>query len=244
MLNIVVPMAGAGSRFAQAGYLNPKPLIDVLGQPMISWVIGNITPKKMHRFIFICQNAHIDKYGLQELLQELSPGSLIVGIDGLTDGAARTVLAAANLIDSDEPLVIANSDQYVDFDIDSFLDFGLSSGLDGAILTMKSLDPKWSYAELDSFGMVQRVREKEVVSNEATVGIYLFSRGADFIASAYDMIRSNDRVNGEFYVAPTYNEMVKSGKKIGVSNIGSDEVQMNGLGTPEDLMAFIAKRSV
>jgi dTDP-glucose pyrophosphorylase len=241
MINIVVPMAGAGSRFAAAGYTNPKPFIDVMGKPMIQWVIENLTTDVEHQFIFVCQREHQERFCFDRTLEELCPGSLFISIDGLTQGAAETVLFASHLIDNNQPLVIANSDQFVDHKMDNFFQRLNSKTNDGSILTMASDDAKWSYIRYDNNFFVTEVQEKKVISNEATVGIYGFARGADFVKAARKMINNNSRVNGEFYVAPVYNELIREGSKITFENIGSDKEQMNGLGTPEDLMLFLRK---
>jgi dTDP-glucose pyrophosphorylase len=241
MINVVVPMAGAGSRFVSAGYTNPKPFIDVLGKPMIQWVIENLTTTLEHKFIFICQNQHREKFLFDKKLHELCPNSVIIGIDGLTQGAAETVLFATSLIDNENPLVIANSDQFVEYKVENFFQNLNSQGIDGSILTMTSHDPKWSYLKYDGDLKVTQVREKEVISNEATVGIYGFARGSDFVLGARNMIQADRRVNGEFYVAPVYNELIGYGLNISFENIGSDKGNMNGLGTPEDLLMFLRK---
>ncbi|WP_290900569.1 glycosyltransferase family 2 protein [Aquabacterium sp.] len=238
-LNIVIPMAGAGSRFAKAGYTDPKPLIKVHDTPMIEVVIRNLRPHIPHQFIFIVQAAHAQAYGLRNLLPAISGGGHLIEIDGLTEGAACTVLKAQSLINDDQPLMIANSDQYIDCDINAYLKSMESSSLDGIIMTMSADDPKWSFVDLDSSRMVARVVEKEVISNEATVGIYNFRRGADFVKAANDMIRRDERVNGEFYVAPTYNSLIRDGQKIGIHNIGSEADGMYGLGIPADLEFFL-----
>jgi dTDP-glucose pyrophosphorylase len=240
MLNIVIPMAGSGSRFAAVGYTQPKPLILVNGVPMIQVVINNLRPSCVHRFIFICQRSHVAEYGLRERLGFWAPGSRIIEIDGLTEGAACTVLAARSLIDSDEPLMIANTDQYLEVDMRQYLKVLELHGLDGLIMTMTAKDPKWSFVGFDDQGRVNRVVEKQVISSEATVGIYNFRRGRDFVAAADAMIATQERVNGEFYVAPVYNSMINSGQHIGVFNIGSEGLGMYGLGTPSDLELFLA----
>ncbi len=234
MLNIVIPMAGRGSRFAREGYELPKPLIDVHGYPMIEYVTKNITPKCEHKFIYICQEEHLIKYNLTEKLYEIAPGCEIVTVNHITEGAACTVLLAERFIDNDDFLMIANSDQYVDIDIDIYLNSIKEH--DGLIMTMPATDPKWSFIKYDVNGYVTEVREKEVISNEATVGIYNYKSGKDFVKYARRMIDKNVRVNGEFYVAPVYNEMIQEGKTIIFYNIGNN---MHGLGTPEDLKAFL-----
>jgi NDP-sugar pyrophosphorylase family protein len=240
MLNIVIPMAGAGSRFAKAGFAHPKPLIPVFGKPMIQVVIDNLTPACDHRFIFICQRTHVKEYGLREKLARFAPGAELIEIDGLTEGAACTVLKAGNLIDSRNPLMIANSDQYVDTDINQYLAIESGRHLDGLIMTMKATHPKWSFAATDAAGLVTLVAEKDPISDDATVGIYNFAHGADFVLAANQMIAKGLRVNGEFYVAPVYNEMIGRGAKIGIANIGDDQGNgMFGIGTPEDLQLFV-----
>ena len=234
MLNIVIPMAGRGSRFAKAGYELPKPLIDVNGRPMIEVVTRNIAPKCEHRFIYICQQEHLEKYALVEKLEKISPNCAIVTVDHITEGAACTVLLAEKYIDNDEPMMIANSDQFVDTDINEYL--SAMGDSDGLIMTMPADDPKWSFIKYDENGYVTMVREKEVISNEATVGIYNYAKGSDFVKYAKQMIRKNIRVNNEFYVAPVYNEMIEDGKKIVFKDVGE---KMHGLGTPEDLKRFL-----
>lgn len=236
MLNIVIPMAGRGSRFAKAGYEMPKPLIDIYGHPMIEYVTVNIRPSCEHRFIYICQEEHLEKYGLAEELKRMSPGCEIVTIDHITEGAACTVLLAEKFIDNDDAMMIANSDQYVDTDINEYL--SAMGEKDGLIMTMPADDPKWSFIKYDDEGNVTMVREKEVISNEATVGIYNYRHGRDFVKFAHQMIDKNIRVNNEFYVAPVYNEMIEAGIKISYCDVGT---KMFGLGIPEDLNFFMEK---
>lgn len=238
MLNIVVPMAGLGSRFARAGYDLPKPLIPVHGVPMIRLVIDNIRPSRPHRFIFVCQRAHDAAFALSERLARWAPGCAVVLIDGLTEGAACTVLAARHLIGGAEPLMIANSDQYVDVDIDDYL--ACLGTRDGLIMTMQASDPKWSFAAVDGAGRVTEVAEKRAISTHATVGIYNFAHGRDFVRAADRMIGDDDRVGGEFYVAPVYNSLVAEGLNIGVRDIGAEGWGMHGLGIPADLDLFLA----
>lgn len=240
MLNIVIPMAGAGSRFAKAGYIDPKPLIRIHDEPMIKLVIDNLMPNQPHRFIFICQAEHVREYNLIEKLNQWAPTSVIIEIEGLTEGAACTVLAAKKFINNKDPLMIANSDQYVDIRIDDYLNYQQSNNLDGLIMTMTAHDPKWSFVRLNEQNMATEVVEKKVISNEATVGIYNYLHGCDFVAAAEKMIHNNERVNNEFYVAPVYNRLIQQGQKIGIYNIGSEAQGMYGLGIPQDLDLFLS----
>lgn len=244
MLNILIPMAGLGSRFKNAGYTLPKPLIPIHGQPMIEVAINNLRPNRKHRFIFICQTEHLTHYPLAELLQYCAPGCKIIALPQPTEGAACTVLTAATLIDNQDPLMIANCDQWVDIDINDYLKLHDVPTLDGFLMTMKANDPKWSFVKFDPAGNITAVVEKEVVSDEATVGIYNFKTGAQFVHAAKQMIAKNLRVNGEFYVAPVYNEMIAEQAKLAIYNIGTEWDGMYGLGTPSDLKKFLALRSM
>jgi len=239
MLNIVIPMAGRGSRFANAGYSEPKPLIPVCGKPMIQLVVENLTPVCEHRFIFLVLREHIQQYSLDVLLRDISPNCEIIIVDGVTEGAACTVLLARKYINNDSPLMIANCDQWIDANINDYLQSMDQRNLDGLIMTMKANDPKWSFVSINQYNYVDRVVEKKVISNEATVGIYNFSHGAGFVTAADQMINNNERVNNEFYVAPTYNTLISQGEKIGIYNIGSNRNGMYGLGVPDDLDFFI-----
>lgn len=239
MLDIVIPMAGRGSRFASVGYVQPKPLIPIHDTPMIKVVIDNLRPTRPHRFIFICQREHVQAYGLNRKLNDWAPNAELVEIDGITEGAACTVLLAERHI-TGNPLMIANSDQFIDCSIDEYLGKTDDPKVDGLIMTMTAHDPKWSFVGLDETGRVTRVVEKQPISDEATVGIYNFRRGDDFVRAAKRMIAADKRVNGEFYVAPVYEELIEAGARIEISNIGREADGMYGLGTPNDLDLFLS----
>ena len=239
MLNIVIPMAGRGSRFVSEGYAQPKPLIPVHGVAMIEVVVMNLRPKCDHRFIFLCLKEHIEKYHIDEKLKSIAPGSIVISIDAVTEGAACTVLLAKDYIDNEDALMIANSDQWVDIDINDYLDAMENQQRDGFIMTMWSDDPKWSYIKLNDANEVIEVVEKQVVSNEATVGIYNYVKGTYFVKSAEAMIARDFRVNGEFYVAPAYNGMTAEGLSTGYYNVGKEYDGMYGMGIPSDLGLFL-----
>jgi NDP-sugar pyrophosphorylase family protein len=240
MLNVVLPIAGRGTRFSEAGYQLPKPLIPVHGVPMIEIVVRNIRPNRAHRFVFVALREHLDQLGMRETLRRIAPGCVIAPVDGVTDGAARTVLIARRHINSWDPLMIANSDQWVDVDINTYLMAMDRDKSDGLIMTMKANDKKWSYVGLTPDGVVTTVVEKEVISDEATVGIYNFRHGRDFVNGAERMIAKNLRVNNEFYVAPVYNELIAAGARVTIFNVGSESKGMHGLGIPADLDKFLA----
>lgn len=239
-MNIVIPAAGKGSRFESAGYSKRKPFIDVHGQPMVSYVLDNLRTFSSTPIILLQQD---DMQQEEEIIDRLkNDGCKIISIDGITEGTASSVLHSRKLIDNDQPLLVANSDQYVDFDCFDFVKDCIDRDLDGSILVFKDLEknPKWSFARLED-ELVIEVAEKKAISDLATVGIYLFRRGSDFVGGAIDMIVSNDRVNGEFYTCPVYNYLISEGLKIGVYEIPKSA--MNGLGTPADLEDFLKKSS-
>jgi len=232
-LNVLIPMAGAGSRFEKAGYCFPKPLIDVNGEPMVKIVTDNLNLKA--NFIYLVQKSHREKYNLDTLLNLISPNCKIVDVDGITEGAACTTLLAKEFINNDNPLIIANSDQFLEWDSNEFMYKMNETNVDGGIVTFYSTHPKWSFAKLDKDGYVSEVAEKNPISDIATVGVYFWKNGSDYVKFAEEMINRNVRVNNEFYVCPVFNQAIKSGKKIRTFNID----KMWGLGTPEDLNQYL-----
>ena len=234
-MNILIPMAGAGKRFTEAGYIFPKPLIEINNKPMIQWVIESLNLKA--NYIFIIQKEHQKKYNIKSVLNVLQPNCKIIELDHVTEGAACTTLLAKKYINNSDPLIIANSDQYIKWNSSrAIYDFN-SKKLDGAILTFEAIHPKWSYAKCDEKGFVTEVAEKKVISKNATVGVYYWKHGSDYVRSAEKMIKKNIRVNNEFYVCPVYNEFILERKKIKIYNVE----EMQGLGTPEDLNNFLRK---
>jgi HAD superfamily hydrolase (TIGR01509 family) len=232
-LNVLIPMAGAGSRFQAAGYTFPKPLIDVENKPMIQVVVDNLNIEAT--YIYVVQKEHREKYNLDTLLNLITPNCKIVEVDGLTEGAACTTLLAKKYIDNDAPLVMANSDQFVEWDSNEFMYKMIEQKVDGGILTFKATHPKWSFAKVNEYGYVTEVAEKNPISDIATVGVYYWAKGSDYVKYAEQMISKNIRTNGEFYTCPTFNEAIADGKKIKTFNIN----KMWGLGTPEDLKYYL-----
>ena len=236
-INIVIPMAGAGSRFADAGYTLPKPFIDVLGKPMIVRVLENLACENA-KYILIARDEHLELE--KELVKKVKSNFPVTfhPIDHLTEGAACTVLHAREFINNDEPMIIANSDQIIDIHFQDYVTDCLERKLDGSIMTFKDPEKntKWSFVRTNTDNLVEEVREKVPISDLATVGIYMFRRGKDYVNAAIDMIEQNDRVNNEFYVCPVYNYAIQNNNKIGVYKILSEA--MHGLGTPEDLNLY------
>jgi HAD superfamily hydrolase (TIGR01509 family) len=232
-LNILIPMAGAGSRFEKAGYTFPKPLIDIRNKPMIQLVVENLNIEA--NYIFVVQKSHREKYNLDTMLNLIAPGCSIVEVDGLTNGAACTALLAKDYINSNAPLFFANSDQFVEWDSNEFMYKMSETEADGGIVTFEATHPKWSFVKTNENGIVTEVAEKNPISNSATVGYYYWKHGSDFVKYAEEMIEKNIKVNDEFYVCPVFNQAIADDKKIRTYQANA----MWGLGTPEDLDYYL-----
>jgi dTDP-glucose pyrophosphorylase len=233
-LNVLIPMAGVGSRFKEKGYTFPKPLIEVHQKPMIQVVLENINIEA--NYIFLVLKEHYEKYNLKAFLKSIKPNCKIVIVDKITEGAACTALLAKKYIDNNSMLLIANSDQYIDWNVSETMYSLMKPNIDGGILCFNSNHPKWSYA-LEKNNQIIEVAEKNPISNFATVGIYYWRKGGDFVKYANQMIKKNIRTNNEFYICPVYNEAIKNNKRIEKRMID----KMYGLGTPEDLEYFLKK---
>jgi dTDP-glucose pyrophosphorylase len=205
-------------------------------KPMIQVVIENLNIKA--NYIFIVQKEHYEKYNLETVLNLIQPGCTIIQTEGVTQGAACTTLLAKDYINNDNPLIIANSDQYIEWDSNNTLYAFTTEGIDGGIITFKSTHPKWSYAKLDEKGFVYEVAEKQPISDNATVGVYYWKQGKSYVDSAEKMIDKNIRVNNEFYVCPVFNQLIQQGGKVRIKEIK----KMWGLGTPEDLHHFLTHK--
>lgn len=238
-MKILIPMAGEGSRFAKEGYTFPKPLIDVDGKPMIQRVVENLNFTA--DFIFLVRKEHLDKYeGLSVTLHRITDGRIkIVEVDRLTEGAACTALLAKEHINTDDDLLIANSDQIINYRSENFVTMKTMTSVDGIVFSFNAVHPKWSFAKVDGDGFITEIAEKVPISNIATCGIYWYRKGRDFVDAAETMIAKNIRVNNEFYIAPVYNEMISNGKTV----IPFFVQEMHGIGTPEDLQTFLKKGS-
>ena len=236
--NILIPMAGRGSRFEEQGYTDKKPFIDVNGKPMIHRVIKNLGMEfdKEYLFILVCLQEDYDKYDFSEFEKVIGHNSYdVVILDDVTEGAAQTVLTAKHLINDDTPLMTMNSDQLVDWNVEEM--FERAQHYDALIPCFYGEGNAWSYARTLDNGYVQEVAEKKQISNNATAGYYYWKKGSDFVKYAEQMIKDNSRTNGEFYVAPVYNWAIKDGKKVGIYMVD----KLYSLGTPEDLQEYLSE---
>jgi dTDP-glucose pyrophosphorylase len=232
-MNIVIPMAGRGQRFAEAGFSVPKPLIPVHGRPMYAWAVESLPLDLARRLIFICLQEHIEMAGLGADIRArfAMRAPVILTLDDVTEGQACTVLAAAELVDSDDPLIIYNADTWCRSRIDERLR-SLSEAVDGVVGVFRAPGGHWSFAKVDPSGRVREMAEKRRISDWAATGLYHFARGHDFIDHAEAMINADDRINGEFYVAPVYNRMIANGANV----IVDEALDVVVFGTPEELL--------
>lgn len=239
-MNILIPMAGLGSRFQKYGYTTPKPLIPIIDRPMIDYSVQSLGLNKgQHIFITRKYSDGFDN-DLNNRLRDLVKDPHILTIDYVTEGAAQTCLLAKDLINNEEPLIITNCDQFLDFNVSKWIDDCIDKNLDGSVVTYLSQNPANSFIKVDSKGHGTLLKEKEVISNHALIGLHYWKKGKDFVRSAEAMIQDNIRAKNEFYVAPTYNYLIKEGLKIGQYSIPENGYW--GLGTVEDVYKFIMRR--
>ena len=233
--NIVVPMAGRGSRFTEQGYTDSKPFIDVNGKPMIQRVVENLNIEfdSNYEFVIICLQEDFDKYDFRIFDDIIGHTEYkVICLEDVTEGAAQTLLEAKDIIDNDTPMLSFNTDQMIDYDSDMWKSL---ERFDGGIPCFWGDSEDWSYARCSQDGYVEEVAEKKVISNDATAGYYYWSKGSDFVKYAEQMIEDNSRTNGEFYVAPVYNWAIKDGKKIAIYMVD----KIYELGTPEYLEEYL-----
>jgi dTDP-glucose pyrophosphorylase len=232
-MNILIPMAGRGVRFSNKGYELPKPLIQIKEKPLIQHAIDTLDLDG--RYIFVIQKSHREIYNIDSLLKQITDKPSIIEIDGITDGPACSALLAKEYIDNDDELVIANCDQIMNWNSDIFLHNVRL--YDGAVVTYHETSNKNSYAKIDKNGFVERIVEKEVISNISLNGIHYWKKGKYFITSSEQMISENCRFNKEFYIGPSYNYMILNNLKVGIFHIPNE--QHNAVGIPEDLERYL-----
>lgn len=238
-MNILIPAAGKGSRFKGTKYTLPKPLINVNGKPMLVEAANKLGFRGT--FIFIIQEGEHRDSLAKEIYKEF-PNAKIGVISHDTEGSADTALIAEQFINTEEELIIANCDQIMEWGPwNSDVALKQLRKYDAGLVTINSTDKKHSFATIqDNF--VVEVVEKEVISDVALVGIHYWKHGSDFVASAKTMIENEHRsFDGEFYVGPTYNELIKSGKKVGYYMIDNDAIHF--IGTPDDLETYESRQA-
>jgi len=234
-MNIIYLMAGRGSRFRESGYKEPKALIQIKGRPMIQWATDSLSFISNARQIFLCLEEHEKKFAISQELKKLYGTEIeVILIKGVTEGAATTALLAKKIINTKEELIISNGDQFF---VSKKFEKELANkqkNFTGLIPVFEGTHPRWSFAKVNDKGFVTEVAEKVPISNHATVGVYYFQQGKDFVWAAEEMIRKDIRRNNEFYVCPVFNELLGRGDKI--KAVFADG--MWSMGTPEDVIYF------
>ena len=237
-MNILIPMAGLGTRFRRSRFKDPKPLIDIYGKSMIQRVIESFDGS-VNKFLFVVRDTEHTE-NILKTLKNICDSPTIKVIDEVTTGPASTCLLMQEYIDNDEELIIANCDQIMLWNYSRFIDYVRHPSVDGAVVTYTTNTPKNSYATIDKAGNVLKIKEKVVISDISLNGVHYWKRGRDFIASAGEMIEAKDTApNGEFYVGPTYNYLISGGKNIAIYHIAN--CQHNAVGVPEDLEKFLRR---
>lgn len=236
-MNIVIPMAGSGSRFKEAGFEKIKPLIKVGEDTMISQAVTSLGIAGKYTFIIREGDSteELEKilFALEDEIEHVEKVK-IIKINYLSDGPACTALLAKDIINSTDPLVIANCDQIMNWNGEAFKNFCLHNAYDGVVVTYYADTPKNSYAKLNKRGLITEIKEKEIISNISLNGIHFWKKGSYYVESAETMISENKKSkNGEFYIGPTYNEMINMNMKVGIYHVPN--IQHNAIGTPEDL---------
>ena len=219
-MNILLLMAGAGSRFAGSDYDLPKPLIEIDGRPMYEHAIESLG---LNGNVVVVSRFRIN-----------DSRCLVINVDKVLDGPALSALMAKKYINNNEELIIMNSDQMIDW---SPSDLDLARPFDGGLLLFRATGNRWSFAKVVGNRVVE-VAEKDPISQDALVGIHYWKRGKDFVKYAEKMISKNDRVNNEFYIAPVYNYAISDGLSIVPIYVN----KMYDLGTPEALDTYLRGR--
>ncbi len=225
MINILIPLAGKTVFFDTAEYPFPKPLIEICGKPMIELLIGNFMAiNKERKFIFIVNQSDCEKYHLDNTLKLLTDYNCeIIKVSGETKGAACSVLLAVEYINNDNELVISNGDQLIDRDLNEVLEHFEKRKVDAGVICFESVHPKWSYVQLDEDGKIMEMAEKRPISKNAIAGFYYFRQGCDFVNSAMKSIEKGASVNGIYYIAPTFNELILENKHLEIFRIESSQ---------------------
>lgn len=237
-MTVVIPAAGLGQRFQDAGFSFKKPLISIPnmgGKTMIQVVVENL--KLEANYIFIVLKEDYEKYNLGHFLRVICPGCEVIQSDGLSGGSAETVLLARQFLENNSnPVLLANSDQFFTPEgVSEFLYAAQEKDCDASVLTFKSSNPKFSYCKVGEGGLVVEVAEKTVISEHANVGIFYHKRASDCVKYIEEMIRAGCKVNGESYYSPMLNFAIKNGQKVIIHEIDTCWC----LGDPESLKFFI-----
>jgi dTDP-glucose pyrophosphorylase len=236
-INIVIPMAGLGSRFSKYGFKNIKPLIPLNGKTFIEWSIESVDFKNIQtQFIFVILEEHKDI--LNEHLKKIKPDCIIISIPKLTRGAVESSLAAEKYINNDIPLIITNSDQIFEWNKEKYIDYITNTDTDADVIVVSSDTNKFSYIELDENNYGVRLTEKEVISNNGLVGIHYWKKGMYFVESGKELIERNIRTNNEFYISLSYNILIENNMKVTCYKLENTDNYLS-IGTPEQVFDYL-----
>jgi choline kinase len=208
-----MPMAGKGTRL-QSYDSYPKPLVKILGKTIVEWSIKTLGLDG--NYIFCCKEEHIKKYKIDKVLKKIVPNCKIISIDYQTKGTMESVLEASDLINTDEELIISDTDHYLNWNNEYFNKIIRNKEIDGCVMVFPEEwnSTKASYVKLDKQGFVTESAEKQPISKTATVGLHYFKKGSDLVKFGSEMIERGMEYNDEFYVTPVYNVFSKYNKKI------------------------------
>jgi NDP-sugar pyrophosphorylase family protein len=229
-----MPVAGLGSRFATVGITEPKPLIRIGNTPMVRWAADSIPFVDDDDFVFVVRQVHVDEHDIDDRLRDIFSSAVdVVVIDYLTEGPACTTRLAAECVDESESVVITDSDHYFENEAYCALVSGAPDDVAGAVPVFESAQEGLSYSALNGH-RITRVREKERISSYANIGAYYYRKFGDFLSALERMEATAERVNNEYYVAPTYNELIADGKTVAARECET----VWSLGTPHAVERF------
>jgi dTDP-glucose pyrophosphorylase len=238
-LQLLIPAAGKGSRFADVGFQTPKPLIPIWDIPMLIWVLNNFPLAVEDEISILCQAEHRIPEKLIQFTSQMSNSVRFIEIDYWTDGPAHSLELLLAGLDEQNPVICANSDQFIFSGLPEFVTAVRSGSSSGQILTMEASGSAWSYVGRDNLGKVNRVVEKQEISIEATVGVYGWD-SIKTLRSALNWQREGGlKVNNEYYVAPSYQFLIESDLEISTHSVGEHGIGVHGLGIPSDLEHFL-----
>lgn len=214
MLNIIIPLAGPSDIFYNAGYIYPKPLIEVQGRPMIEVVLENpLLIKGDKRFVFIVKEEDCVKFHLDNTLRLLDENCKVVILKKKTSGALCSILMCIDMLEKNDEMLVLNADQLIDMDFNQPLEFFRKEDTDSGIVTFPSIHPRWSYARLQDNNVVETA-EKNPISNKAIAGFYYFKKTGDFFENAFAAIRKSSGFEGNYYTSFVINQYILSNRKV------------------------------
>lgn len=236
-----MPMAGEGSRFANAGWTTPKPLIELKGMPLFKRAISSVSDDDIKmKYSFIVRQEHIEKYGIDNGIKSFLPEANVFSVMKTTRGAVETCLIAESTIEDEDAVIVMDCDlefrskKFLEI-IKSILSETVEDANGGALVSFESQEPKYSYAQLDENGLVRRTAEKEVISNHALCGAYFFSTGRRFKEIAHQLLNEPEFKKPEYYVSLLYNYMLTNGEKVQLAPME----EYYSYGTPEELQKYL-----